>query len=476
MLERLAFLVLVACMASCATTTVYGPDDLEGQPASGSIKPLAEVLDEAGGKRLRLIFVHGVGDHCAGYALDPETGWLADPVAARIGLAAKGAALPTYEKVPASVFVAGSRNASSYLEVGRRRFSLRLGPGAPVDVEAVEITWSHTTQWLKSNYLGYDSASVTPRAGDAATGCVDAENKAVPLTKRPPGRLPLDRLIKEQVFDRNLADAIIYSGRYGVVVERAFAEGLCRALVETPVTQACAWQAVDGAAEATWRTIFVTHSLGSRIVYDGLLDLAGAESPGRRNTFHPSEWMKSRRPVEQLIADTPAVLMMANQLSLLGLANAPPLSRADEEPKPLLVGPGLDVSMAAVPEPLARQVASERLAAHGCPTAMAAFAQLRAQAVVAKKGLAARDALTLRVIAFNDTNDLLTWHIPSWYAKGDETCPAPMALTNVFVRNAFPWLIAESPLPAHNGYFRNDDVWQAIACGAEKGELLACER
>jgi hypothetical protein len=125
---------------------------------------------------------------------------------------------------------------------------------------------------------------------------------------------------------------------------------------------------------------------------------------------------------------------------------------------------------------VAKQVTSDRLAAQGCKNAMTAFAQFRAQTVVARKGRAAGEELTLRVIAFNDTNDLLTWHIPKWYAKGDDTCLATIDLTNVFVRNAFPWVIAESPLAAHGGYFRNDHVWQAIVCGAKDGKLLDCNR
>ena len=475
-MQRLvAPLIAAVLAASCATATVYSPDDLEGNPADGSIKPLATVLREAGGRSLRLVFVHGVGDHCAGYALSPATGWLSDETARKIGMRATSGA-PMYERVQAPVFIEGSRNLSSYLDVGKRNFSFQLGSAAPIGVEAVEITWSHTTQWLKSNYLGYDSPSVTPHKTDDLTHCVDAENDVVPLVKRPPGRLWLDEVIKEQVFDRNLADAIIYSGTYGEVIERAFAEGLCRALVSTPVATACSWNAVDLGAEAERRTVFVTHSLGSRIAYDALLDLAGAESPGRANKFKRSEWERSRAPVRQLIGNTPAILMMANQLSLLGLANAPPQSTADEEPKPLLVRPDLGTMNEAAPDLLTQEVMADRLASSRCKGPVTAFAQLRARAVLARKGAAAGEELTLRVIAFNDTNDLLTWHIPRWYSTGDTACPGVIDLSNVFVRNAIPWLVAESPLAAHNGYFRNDDVWQAIVCGARHGKLLECKR
>jgi hypothetical protein len=467
----LAALALSGLAASCATPAVYGPEDREGDGANGTIKPLANVLRDAGGRSLRLVFVHGVGDHCAGYALDPDKGWLSDKTARKVGL--QGNDLPRYRKVQASVFIAGSENQSSYAVIGKRNYSFQLGWSSPIEVEAIEITWSHTTQWLKSNYLGYDSPSVTPRGRDDVTNCVDAENETVPFTKRPPERLPLDRLIKEQVFDRNLADAIIYSGVYGEVIERAFADGLCRALVETPDTQACAWEAVDLQADATRRYVFVTHSLGSRVVYDALLDLAGSESPGRTNKFLPGEWSKSRPVIQQLIANTPLVLMMANQLSLLGLANAPPASRADEEPRPLFVNPEPDSMQRD-----GRDLGTKRalIARRACRNVMTAFARFRAEAVVARNGVVADDELTLRVIAFNDTNDLLTWHIPKWYAKGDDACEAKLALTNVFVRNTVPWLIAEPPLAAHTNYFRNDAVWQAIVCGATAGKLLDCKR
>ena len=71
--------------------------------------------------------------------------------------------------------IAGSENQSSYTVVGKRNYSFQHGSTAPVDVEAIEITWSHTTQWLKSNYLGYDSPSVTPRGRDDVTVVVAQE-------------------------------------------------------------------------------------------------------------------------------------------------------------------------------------------------------------------------------------------------------------------------------------------------------------
>ena len=90
---------------------------------------------------------------------------------------------------------------------------------------------------------------------------------------------------------------------------------------------------------------------------------------------------------------------------------------------------------------------------------------------------------SLSIISFNDTNDLLTWHVPAWYGNTEKnadgsnsTSCQPLAdIENVFVRNT--WLLPillENPVKAHNGYFGNLDVWQAIACGASRGSVNNC--
>lgn len=441
MLRLLGMLVTAVAMASCAVPTVYAPGDLEGRGATGRIEPLSDVLSASKAKSLLVVFVHGVGDHCAGYALDPKSGWLSDKTAAAIGLTPGPAA--TYQKILSPVFISGGTNTASYSTFGRRSFSLALSNGTAIAVDAVEITWSPTTQWLKSNYLGYDSASVTPRRATDGKDCITAENEAaVSYIKRPPSRLLLDRLIKERVFDRNLSDAIIYSGSYGEVIERAFADGLCRALVETPETEACQWSRAKLDPSSGRRFVFVTHSLGSRVVYDALLDLIDTQSPGRPNKFRPSERRESRPVVRQVITDTIGVLMMANQLSLLGLANAPPLARDDEGPKPLFVEPTLALQSLDQLDRPDQDLKADQTAVQGCTDPLSAIGQVKAQ--MAPSGSRAGADLTLRVTAFNDTNDLLTWHIPKRYASTTDTCRPQIKLANVFVRNTPPLLILEN--------------------------------
>jgi hypothetical protein len=82
----------------------------------------------------------------------------------------------------------------------------------------------------------------------------------------------------------------------------------------------------------------------------------------------------------------------------------------------------------------------------------------------------------LQIVSFNDTNDLLTWHIPSWYANAEATPGGRprIDVTDVFVQNAPKLLIMESPLNAHVDYFKNPDVRDLIRCGAANGEVSKC--
>lgn len=102
------------------------------------------------------------------------------------------------------------------------------------------------------------------------------------------------------------------------------------------------------------------------------------------------------------------------------------------------------------------------------------FSRLAAAKEEVSKGRAA--APGLQIVAFNDTNDLLTWHIPPWYAvSGADVGQAQtnVNFVNVFVQNTAKLLIIESPSPAHGNYFKNPSVRDVIACGAH-GTPIKC--
>jgi hypothetical protein len=265
MLRVLASIFATCLVAGCTSPPlVYDPKDAPGAPPSGSVKPLAELLPAGDGK-VWLVFVHGVGDHCSGYALDRGTGWLRTETLRSIGMEpTPDVQEPRFINV--SIFMDGTADARSGVEYSTASYSLRT-PGAPraVPVQAIEITWSPLTQWIKSNQLGYDSPSTTPAPGSRPVDCTQAPDDGITLTKKPPPRLLLDRLIKETIFDRNLADAILYSGSYGVTMERGVAEALCHAITGTPETEKCVWPAKPTSIGPSDKFFFVTHSLGSRV-------------------------------------------------------------------------------------------------------------------------------------------------------------------------------------------------------------------
>jgi hypothetical protein len=66
------------------------------------------------------------------------------------------------------------------------------------------------------------------------------------------------------------------------------------------------------------------------------------------------------------------------------------------------------------------------------------------------------------VIAFSDSNDLLTWKVPEVYAEANPN----LRFTNVYVHNSMDifWLL-ENPSTAHTGYFINPTVRKVMVCG-----------
>jgi len=464
---RTANLLAIVCVLGACTTApiVYAPNDLRNGPATGFVPPLRGLAAQVAA--IRLVLIHGVGDHCHGYALDPDHGWLRNEVTARIGLHPAGDLSPLHT-IYTNVFMGGIRDDRSYVQYSVRPFELTLEGLDPIPAEAIELTWSHTTQWAKSNYLGYDSPSVTPPPGGMSAPCVEAPDGHVEDIKSPPARLLVDRMVKEQVFDRNLADAILYAGSYGALMEKAVAEALCHAVTHTPDDRACAW---PPPVESPPGYFFVTHSLGSRIIYDTILNLLGVTSGARPNPFGSP---KDPEPfVSQMLAQTKAFYMMANQLAMLGLANLPTDARSDELLRPL----DIDTAQVQRAAPGPTPAVTPQEAARPCTTILGKLGAARVE-VARRAGKTEASIPALELIAFNDTNDLLTWHIPAWYV--DDTGPRPgdchphVHLVNVFVRNTARWLVLESPAPAHENYFTRAEVWRTIACGAADGVVPMC--
>ncbi len=445
-------LALMMLLVACSTTpVVYAPGDMAGGRPSGTVPPLKALIPQDG-SLVRLVFIHGVGDTCAGYALNPKTGWLNDATAESIGLqpVAKEDQL-NIKRVYANVFMDESlRDPRSYVEYAVRRYKLRLGGGAnrAVPVEAIEITWSHLTQWIKTNQLSYDSPSVF-RGRPHCMASPDP--KIVPPILNPPERVAINRTIKESVLDRDMADAIVYIGTYGPVIQRGVADALCHAITGQSVDRKCIWPNREELRSDNSHYVFVTHSLGSRILYDTLLGLTGfylnkTTQPQKANPFE-KELANTKPFALHILASTSAVYMMANQISYLGLAYIPEDAVSGAGPVPMLA---------------LGQASGQQAAQQHARNLIEVFGR----AVADARATFNRPSKPLRIIAFNDTNDLLTWHMPRWYSSDR------VALSNVFVQNAPHWIVFEDPIAAHDDYF-NSDVWKVISCG-EHGKRLQC--
>ncbi|RKF50891.1 hypothetical protein [Paraburkholderia fungorum] len=446
-------------LSACSTPAVYLPGDPFGNP-TGTVKPLSMYV----GKdvtNIKLIFVHGVGDFCPGYALSGDSkneGWLGNGMARKIGLDPGTGEPVTQPWIYSNEFLTPPKGTphpyddQSFVALRTQHFTYTP---ANIPLEAIEVTWSPLTQWVKNDRLREDFTE----PGIFSCLNIDGGDPA-----QPPSRVLLNRVIKENILDRKLADAAIYMGQYHTVMQLGMADALCHALTGqevAPLNPAAPNPVCD------WRTahvdpgtlyVFVTHSLGSRLLYDTLLGLLGKNAPGVDQSALTLEFPGAKDYVHGILGNTPVIYMMANQLTFLGMANitAQDTSKTATR-KPAVVGVGMQPAAAAAADqgPCTDVICLLALAkAESAP-----HTTLKENPDTSRK---------LDVVAFSDTNDLLSWSIPPEYERD------PLQFVNVYVRNATRFLIVENPVSAHGGYFTSKAVWDVIRCGAHGPTVNTC--
>ena len=455
-------------------------------PLDGSltkdITPLSELVKDK--KKIVIVFIHGVGEHCPGYAIkindetmkdhkSPEHPWTAGKTFKALGIEPhdneaqdnesqnkkKSRSLYTPVYVDRGTLAArvGSENSYGSVFVGSLITSAvplgKLG-GSSVEVYGAEITWSQLTWRMKTKNLNHDLTAVgrtgySKRLSDADNEC--AEKARLPedvFWQRdgtpPPPRVYANRIIKEQILNRSLSDAVLYAGFYNELLQRAVAKGLCDAITMTSSrskmirsNEAQCWVYASEmlvTLEKNTSYLFVTHSLGSRILYDVLRNLAQINMY-RDGPFGGSEDRAAFGAIKHLVCKSGAVYMMANQLSMLKLAT-----------KGTLVD-----TIANDPQTWYMEYARRILGKTP--------AQPLAPLSCFPKPL---------FVAFMDTNDPLSWPIhPSMsYANFD--------FLTAYVRNTWwRWGFA-APEKAHSGYFENPEIGRLIACGTKGGRLRNC--
>lgn len=467
-MRQLLIIPLCLALSSChSPPVIFGPNDTT--TATGEVKPLAQIVRQ-NVKHVRLIFVHGVNDHCPGYAFGPAPYESADHMAPQqwldrraeslIGVRPRDDIPGPHGAVSVSTFMDESPQTDPTVVYRVRHYDWILPkPHSMIDLEAIEITWSPLTQWIKTNLLGYDSPSVFADDAAVTAGCITSPALNSKPVAPPPPRAMLNKLLKESVLDRALADAVIYVGSYGKVITRGVAEAVCHAITGTDEKQRCKWPTQEGNDAETTVYVFITHSLGSRIVYDMIMGLGSSNEQTTKSNFFNADEQNAARPfIRSLLARTPAIYMMASQLPMIGLGNV-----SEREPSndvgPYATEPNLDSGE------LSRLMNGTNSPGRFNP--LDALGRLRDEELRKVPELRRQP---LNVIAFHDTDDLLTWHLPSWYSTGTN-----VEFTNVFLQNGNRWLgLAEDPQTAHNGYFRNPDAWKVIHCGGRGASLNPC--
>jgi len=353
--KRRALLLIVLML--CACTTPYRPPQL--LDAGTTFPGLIDLAAGAGGKSADVLLVHGICTHDASWA-GVVVGQLMQSLTGATSSSSAHAAAggPQVQIVSSSVATSA----------GSLRFNA--------------LIWSPLTSALKRQ-LCYDQ-----------TGKSSICEGGPPFTST---RARLNARFKNGLIDDCLPDALVYQGVARDDIQRRMRDAILQVL-----------DAGDAASDVP--LVVISHSMGSKILFDTLLRMT-EEAPGSRAA------LVAQKAVDRLRF----LVMAANKIPLLSLA--------DQQTGAAALAP-------AAPDSLQRLLQKR-------PAATAA----------------ADKRLTL--VAFTDPNDLLSYTLQSEkYARQGVT------VYNILVSNASTYLgLLERPDYAHLNYLTNPDVGRLIACG-----------
>jgi hypothetical protein len=269
-------------------------------------------------------------------------------------------------------------------------------------IEVVFLSWSPLTAAYKAA-LAYDHSK--NHGGDF-----------------PYARATLNRELKRGLINDCMTDVVVYGGANGVNIRRAAEEAVCEAMGGRADGAIC--DVAPGRAPAA--LAFVTESLGSKLVFDAILEIWAA-----------AETSEDKTAVERValsLANTRMMYMVANQLPLLDVAGSSTAGAARERPA---------------------NRSNTRDVFH-------LFSRARAKAP--------STAEPMTVIAFSDPNDLLSYRIVPGHLAGNLK---DFRVVNVIVSNDATYFdYVERPDTAHCGYTWNPHVFGMMAKGYHAGKGL----
>lgn len=230
--------------------------------------------------------------------------------------------------------------------------------------------------------------------------CYDQSGKSALCTGAPPypyTRARLNARFKDGLIDDCLPDALIYEGAARETMQLRMREAVLQVL---------------SGARPDAPLVVISHSMGSKLLFDTLLRMTQEPAGSAAATL-------ARQAVQRMRL----LIMAANQIPLLSLAEQQPATAAATAPDSL--------------QQLLRQ----------------------------RRAMAAAPPLTL--VAFTDPNDLLSYTLPPERYVGQG-----VTVHNILVSNAPTYLgLLERPDTAHLDYLANPDVGRLIACGLPASKL-----
>jgi len=349
--------------------------EIWGKPFQG----LSPFLDAKQGK-MKVLMVHGVGDHLPGYSTQ-----FVEKLANELDLPVMSA---KYKNISLT-----SRHDSSK-NLGNLRISRLLSKDRSRELLFYELTWSAITAKQKE-VLAYDNS------GEYSFR-----------------RAEMNDLMKKFSNDTG-PDPIIYLGESREDILVSFGQSFCWMTksnwsdLPDHVKEACSFNDETSAKNIRVdQYAFISHSLGSRIIIDGMQRIASLMD--QRNKAFSDALMQKQIPM----------YMMSNQLPMLQLGRKLP-----------------DVS--------------EQQAAYCQPEG-----EKYNQRMLTKTP----------IIAFSDPNDLLSYAIPHGYVEKYLDSRLCIDVTNIYINvatifDAFGLGKMANPINAHVGYDTDDRVVALIAKG-----------
>lgn len=358
-----------------------------GQPFTGIE---AELANKA--KHTKVLFVHGVGDHIPGYTTE-----FLEKLAKDLNLNTRSAEQKNIELTAPLI---PDKN------LGNLRITHLLNEQNGQELTFYELTWSEITR-AEKQMLAFDTS-----------GDYDFR------------RAKINGLLKKFSNDAG-ADPVIYGGESRVPILAAFAQSFCWMATgdwqNLPKSgkQSCTGlndSAADRIAKDNY--VFISHSLGSRIVTDGLDRLVGMLANPEKYTANNKKVVMSGKAVEAMQNKRIPIYMLSNQLPMLQLGRKPPEVA------------GQDASYCE---------------ANGANYKKRMFNQTD-------------------IVAFSDPNDLLSYGIPAEFSEKYIDSRLCANITNVNINiakvmDALGLTDLANPMTAHVGYDTDDRVVALIAQG-----------